>query len=158
MLMSLPSARRQPDARRLRTSARNMLRGVVTSIVHGAINAEVGLLVNDRIVIDALITNSSVDALGLHPGRTAVALVKSTFVTLVKDVPGLRISADNQIGGVIKTLLASPVETEVVIDIGGGAEIVSLVTSHSARDLGLALDAPITACIKATHIILAVED
>lgn len=27
---------------RLRTSARNMLRGVVTSIVHGEINAEVG--------------------------------------------------------------------------------------------------------------------
>lgn len=145
-------------SRPLRTSARTMLRGVVTSIVHGPINAEVGLLVNDRIVIDALVTNGSVDALGLRPGRVAVALIKSTFVTLVQDVPGLRISADNQVGGVIRALMESAVETEVVIDIGGGAEIVALVTSQSARDLGLARNMPITACIKATHIILAVED
>lgn len=156
--MISPFARRTATRHRMRTSARNMLRGVVTSIVHGPINAEVGLLVNERLVIDAVVTNSSVDALGLHPGGEAIALIKSTFVTLVEDVQGLRISTRNQMGGVVSRLIEGPVETEVVIDIGGGAEIAAVVTSHSARDLDLTVGLPITACVKASHIILAVED
>ncbi|EIZ79694.1 ModE family transcriptional regulator [Novosphingobium sp. Rr 2-17] len=141
-----------------RTSARNALRGVVTSIVYGPISAEIGLLVNDRLVIDAVVTNSSADMLGLHPGGSAIALIKSTFVTLMHDVPGLRLSARNQIGGTISRMVEGPVETEVVLDIGGGAEIAAIVTSSSVRDLDLAVGLPILAFVKASHIILAVED
>jgi molybdate transport system regulatory protein len=135
-----------------------MLRGVVTSIVHGLINAEVGILVNDRLVMDAVITNRSVDELGLSPGRPAMALINSAFVTLVRDVPGLRISARNQIGGTVVQLWQGQIEAEVVIDIGGGAQIVAMVTAESVADLDLGIGKPVTACIKASHIILAVED
>jgi molybdate transport system regulatory protein len=158
--MYMASSNSQP-ARRvsyLRTSTRNMLRGVVTSIVHGPINAEVGVLVNDRLVIDAVITNRSVDELGLEPGQPALVLINSAFVTLVRDVPGLRLSARNQIGGTVAQLWQGQVESEVVIDIGGGTQLSAVVTTESARDLELAVGEPITACIKATHIILAVED
>lgn len=148
----------RPRARRLRTSARNMLPGVVTSIVHGPVSAEVGLLVGDRLVIDAVVTNSSVDRLGLHPGGAAVALIKSTFVTLAGDLPGLRLSARNQIGGRVIQMTEGPVETEVVLDIGGGAELAALVTTHSVRDLELEIGGTVLACFKASHIILAVED
>lgn len=143
---------------RLRTSARNMLRGVVTSIVHDPINAEVGLLVNDHLVLDALVTNASVEALDLHPGCEAIALIKSSFVTLVEEVPGLRLSARNQIGGHVADLIEGPVETEVVVDIGGGKRIAAVVTSHSVRDMQLTRGSPILCCVKASHIILAVED
>lgn len=156
--MSQPVAQFRPRARRLRTSGRNMLPGVVTSIVHGPVSAEVGLLVNDRIVIDALVTNNSVDRLGLHPGGAAVALIKSTFVTLVRDLPGLRLSARNQIGGRIAQMIAGSIETEVVLDIGGGAELAALITSQSVRDLDLVLGGTILACFKASHIIIAVEE
>ncbi len=147
-----------PIHRPLRTSARNMLRGTITSIVHGPISAEIGLLVNDRLVIDAIVTNASADMLGLRPGGTAIALIKSTFVTLVHDVPGLRLSTRNQIGGRIERMIEGQVETEVVVDIGGGAEIAAIVASSSVADLDLAVGAPILACIKASHIIVAVED
>jgi molybdate transport system regulatory protein len=142
----------------MRTSSRNLLPGVITSIVHGPVSAEVGLLVNERIVIDALITNSSVERLGLHPGGMASALIKSTFVVLVADVAGLRLSARNQIGGHVLYINPGPVEAEVVLDIGGGAELAALVTAQSARDLDLAPGRPVLACFKASHIILAVED
>lgn len=142
----------------MRTSARNMLRGIVTSIVHGPISAEVGLLVNDRIVLDVLITNSSVDELGLHPGGPAIALIKSTFVMLAEDVPGLKLSARNQVGGQVDTLITGPVETEVIVDIGGGQQIAAIVTSQSVRDMMLMQGTPILCCFKASHIILAVED
>ncbi|CAN5239999.1 hypothetical protein BH10PSE15_BH10PSE15_00190 [soil metagenome] len=135
-----------------------MLRGIVTSIVHGPVNAEIGLLIGDHLIVDAIITNSSVDALGLHPGGEAIALIKSSFVTLVEDVPGLRLSARNQIGGRIEAMIAGPVETEVVVAIDGGAAIAAVVTSHSAREMKLARGTPILCCIKASHIILAVED
>jgi molybdate transport system regulatory protein len=157
--MFMPSSG-SPPARRvsyLKTSTRNMLRGVVTSIVHGPINAEVGVLVNDRLVIDAVVTNRSVDDLDLEPGRPAMVLINSAFVILVRDVPGLRMSARNQIGGTVTQLWQGQVETEVVMDIGGGTQLAAVVTTESARDLELAVGAPITACIKATHIILAVE-
>lgn len=143
---------------RLRTSARNMLRGMVTAIVHGPINAEIGLLVNDHIVIDALVSNASVEALALRPGGRAVALIKSSLVTLVEDVPGLRLSARNLIGGTVVAVHEGPVESEVVLDIGGSAEIAAMVTTHSLRDMGLAVGRTTLAAFKASHIILAVED
>lgn len=152
-----PLSRKAP-AHPLRTSERNMLRGIVTSITYGEVNAEVGLLVNDHLVIDTLVTNASIDTMGITPGCAAVALIKSSFITLLRDTPGLRISARNQIGGVVSDLVAGPVESEVVIDIGSGAELAAVVTTISARDLGLAPGIPVTACIKASHIILAMEE
>jgi molybdate transport system regulatory protein len=156
--MNQPLAQFRPRARRLRTSARNMLPGVVTSIVHGPVSAEVGLLVNDRIVIDALVTNSSVDRLGLHPGGAAIALIKSTFVTLVHDLPGFVLSTRNQIGGRIKQMLPDTLETEVVLDIGGGAELAAVIASQDVGDLELAIGVTAVAGFKASHIILAVEE
>ena len=128
----MASAARLSPARSvtLRTSARNMLPGIVTAIVHGPVNAEVGLLVNDRIVIDAIITNASVDSLELSPGGLAIALIKASFVTLLADVPGLRLSARNLIGGPVTHVLEGPIESEVVLDIGGGRELAAIVTSH----------------------------
>lgn len=143
---------------RLRTSARNMLHGIVSAIVHGPINAEIGLLVNDHIVIDALVSNASVDALGLRPGGRAVALIKSSLITLVEDVPGLKLSARNLIGGTVVSVLEGPVESEVVLDIGGSAQIAALVTTHSLREMKLEKGRTIIAAFKASHIILAVED
>ena len=156
--MNQPLAQFRPRARRLRTSARNMLPGVVTSIVHGPVSAEVGLLVNDRIVIDAQVTNSSVDRLGLHPGGAAIALIKSTFVTLIHDLPGLGLSARNQIGGCIKQMIPGAVETEVVLDIGGGAELAAVIASQDVSDLDLAIGVTVVAGFKASHIIIAVEE
>lgn len=156
--MNQPLAQFRPRARRLRTSARNMLPGVVTSIVHGPVSAEVGLLVNDRIVIDALVTNSSVDRLDLHPGGAAIALIKSTFVTLIHEVPGVTPAACNQIGGRIKQMIPGDAETEVVLDIGGGAELAAVVASRDVSDLGLAIGVMVVAGFEASHIIIAVEE
>ncbi|WP_226634599.1 TOBE domain-containing protein [Novosphingobium profundi] len=147
-----------PGGRRLRASERNMLEGIVTAIVHGAVSAEVGLLVNERIVIDALVPNSTVAALGLKPGGRAVALIKPSFITLIDDVPGLALSARNLIGGTVVNVLTGPVEAECVLDIGEGRELTVLVTSHSARALGLEAGRQILASFKASHIIVCALD
>jgi molybdate transport system regulatory protein len=77
----------------LRLSARNQLRGKVTSVVRGAVNAEVALLLDrpapaaqaasgGQTVVTAIITNESVDALELVPGSHAVAAFKASSVIL----------------------------------------------------------------------------
>lgn len=155
-MASLPIAL-MPRQRGLRTSARNMLDGIVTAIVHGPVNAEVGLLVNDRIVIDALVTNSCIAALDLTCGGRAVALINASFITLLADTPGLRLSARNLIGGTVVAITEGPVECEVVLDIGGDRQLAAIVTTHSRRELALTPGSEILACFKASHIVLAVE-
>ncbi|MEZ5736965.1 MAG: TOBE domain-containing protein [Novosphingobium sp.] len=149
------AARERP---RQRSSTRNVLQGIITAIVHGPVEAEVGLLVNDRIVIDALVSNASIEGLELRPGGRAIALVKASLVTLLDVRPGLMLSERNLIGGTVAEIVEGPVLSEVVLDIGGGCEIAAIITTRSARDMALAVDVQALACIKASSIILAVEE
>jgi molybdate transport system regulatory protein len=70
----------------LRISARNQLRGTVSKITRGAVNAEVSLALSGGVVVTAIVTNESVDALGLADGVPAVAAFKASSVIL--GVPG----------------------------------------------------------------------
>ncbi|HZZ11350.1 MAG TPA: TOBE domain-containing protein [Paraburkholderia sp.] len=70
----------------LRLSARNQLRGTVQGVKRGAVNAEVSLVLEGGNVITAVVTNESVDTLGLVEGGAAVAAFKASSVILgVKD-------------------------------------------------------------------------
>ncbi len=64
-------------------SARNQLKGTVTSVKLGAIMAEVVLKVGDNEVV-AAITRSSVERLGLKVGDQATAIIKATEVLIGK--------------------------------------------------------------------------
>lgn len=63
-----------------RTSARNTLRGEVERIERGAVNSEVILRLPGGVSLVAIITNASVDGLGLKPGGEALALIKASHV------------------------------------------------------------------------------
>ncbi|WP_176061056.1 TOBE domain-containing protein [Paraburkholderia sp. BCC1876] len=70
----------------LKLSARNQLRGTVLSVKRGAVSAEVSLGLEGGAVITAVVTNESVDTLGLAEGSVAVAAFKASSVILgVKD-------------------------------------------------------------------------
>ncbi|MEM5293824.1 TOBE domain-containing protein [Burkholderia sp. JPY481] len=70
----------------LKLSARNQLRGTVQSVKRGAVNAEVSLGLEGGAVVTAIVTNGSVDTLGLQEGASAVAVFKASSVILgVKD-------------------------------------------------------------------------
>ena len=76
---------RQPDSNEpLQVSARNRLRGVVKEIVGDGILCEVVLDLGNGQEIVSVITRSSVERLGLKPGVTAIALIKSTEVLLAR--------------------------------------------------------------------------
>jgi molybdate transport system regulatory protein len=140
----------------MQTSARNALRGTVTRIVDGAVNAEVTLAVAGGVEIVAIVTRESVTALRLAVGRPAIALIKSSFVVLAKG-EGLVTSARNQIKGVVSARLDGAVSSEITLAIAEGKTLTATITRESAEVMGLADGEPATALIKAPHVILAVE-
>jgi molybdate transport system regulatory protein len=72
----------EEDGAPLRLSARNQLRGTVHSVKRGAVNAEVSMTLDGGTVITAVVTNESVDALGLADGTAAIAAFKASSVIL----------------------------------------------------------------------------
>jgi molybdate transport system regulatory protein len=70
----------------------------------------------------------------------------------------MKISARNQFPGTVRSVTEGAVMTEVVVEIEGGHEIVSAITAESARGLGLEPGRRVTALIKSTEVLLAVDD
>ncbi|MDR0981413.1 MAG: molybdopterin-binding protein [Methanocalculaceae archaeon] len=69
----------------------------------------------------------------------------------------MKVSARNQLKGKIVKLTEGAVNTEVVIEIGGGQQITSVVTKTSAQNLGLAVGKEAYAIIKASEVMIGTE-
>ena len=70
----------------------------------------------------------------------------------------MRISARNQLPGTVKSVTEGAVMAEIVVDVVGGHEVVSVITAESARRLGLQPGKHVMAIIKSTEVMLAVDD
>lgn len=70
------------DASGAHISARNRLHGIVTDVQVEGLMAQVEIVVSDPVRLVAVVTRDAVEDLGLEPGMTTTALVKSTNVIL----------------------------------------------------------------------------
>ncbi|MFP7674551.1 molybdopterin-binding protein [Marivita sp. S0852] len=69
----------------MKLSARNKLAGTVTAIDTGAVNSTIQIDLGGGATVTAMITNASVDDLGLEVGKTAYAIVKASDVIVGAD-------------------------------------------------------------------------
>ena len=69
----------------------------------------------------------------------------------------MKISARNVLAGAVKSVTHGAVNSEVVIELPGGAEIVSIITKSSAENLDLAVGKQVYAVIKASNVMIAAE-
>jgi molybdopterin-binding protein len=69
----------------------------------------------------------------------------------------VKVSARNAFTGTIKKIIRGPVSTEVTLRIAKGVEIVSVITTHSAKRLKLRKGHRAHALIKADSVLLAVD-
>ena len=69
----------------------------------------------------------------------------------------MKISARNILKGKVKQVKAGAVNTEVIVELTGGAEIVSIITKESAQNLKLAKGKAVYAVIKASNVMIAVD-
>jgi molybdate transport system regulatory protein len=95
-----------------------------------------------------------VEHLGLAVGVQAFALVKSSSVMIMTDADGVKLSARNRLSGKVARLVPGAVNTDVVIDLGGGSSVAAVVTNESARLLALREGSTATAIFKASSVIV----
>jgi len=69
----------------------------------------------------------------------------------------MALSARNQFPGTVISVKTGSVMSEVVIDIGGGHQIVSLISASAARRLKLKKGKKAVAVIKSTEVIVSTD-
>jgi molybdopterin-binding protein len=69
----------------------------------------------------------------------------------------MEISARNSIKGTVIKVLPGSVNTEVILEVAPGVELVAIITKSSAEKLGLVEGKQAYAVIKSSDVIVAVE-
>lgn len=69
----------------MKLSARNVIKGKVVQVTKGAVNSEVLLELPGGTQVVSIITNNSVETLGLVEGKQAYAVIKASNVMIAVD-------------------------------------------------------------------------
>jgi molybdopterin-binding protein len=69
----------------------------------------------------------------------------------------MKLSARNVLKGKIKSVTQGAVNSEVVLELPGGVEVVSIITCRSAKSLGLKPGSDAYAVVKASNVLIAVD-
>jgi molybdate transport system regulatory protein len=140
----------------MKVSARNILPGIVKLITKGAVNAEIVLALRGGETVVAVITNSSVERLGLQIGTDAFVIIKASEVMVGKDLESARLSARNILAGKVVELQDGAVNSEVGIQLPGGTMLIASITKESVRALNLQKGDAVSAIVKASHVMVGV--
>ena len=69
----------------------------------------------------------------------------------------MKISARNVLSGKVKRVVPGTVNSEVIIELETGGEIVSIITKAAAKNLGLKKGSDVYAVIKASNVMIAAD-
>ena len=69
----------------------------------------------------------------------------------------MKISARNMLKGKVSNVTTGAVNSEIEVELPGGAKIVSIITKTSAESLGLKKGKEVYAVIKASNVMIATE-
>ncbi len=141
----------------MRISARNQLKGVVSSVTEGAVNGIVAIDLGD-VTVKADITMESIAELGLEKGMTAYAIIKATNVMFAAGNERISgISARNQLPGKVVSVNKGAVNGHVSVKLADGNLVSGSITNEAIDDLGLVEGAEALAIVKSTDVIVGVE-
>ncbi len=69
----------------------------------------------------------------------------------------MKLSARNVLKGRVKKVTPGAINSEVIVELPGGTEVVSIITKESAEALQLAQGKEVYAVIKASNVMIAVD-
>ena len=69
----------------------------------------------------------------------------------------MKISARNVLKGKVKNVAHGAVNSEVIVELASGVEVVSIITKASAEGLGLVEGKEVYAVVKASNVMIALE-
>jgi molybdopterin-binding protein len=69
----------------------------------------------------------------------------------------MKLSARNVLKGKVKSIVIGMVNAEIVVELPGGTEIVSIITKTSAENMKLKVGSEVYAAFKATSVMIATD-
>ena len=69
----------------------------------------------------------------------------------------MQISARNSLKGKIKSIEDGAVNSQIVVELSNGVEVVSIITKDSAKRLDLTVGKEVYAVVKASDVMIAVD-
>ena len=69
----------------------------------------------------------------------------------------MKISARNQFSGTVKQVVKGPVSAEVTVTIAPGIDVVAVISTTSANNLGLAIGKPAQVLTQASSVLVGVD-
>jgi len=142
----------------MKISARNVFQGKITEIKTGSVNSEVDVTLGGEDKIVAIVTNGSVQKLGLVAGKSVTVLIKASSVLVMTDDSGITLSARNILAGKVSKLSNGPVSSEVSIALPSGTTVYATITHEAVTELGLKEGAAASAVVKSSSVILGVPN
>jgi len=142
---------------RAKTSARNVFAAVVKRLVRGSTLTAVHAVTSTNQGLTAIVTNHSVEHLGLEPGIPLEASVKAPLVMIAAGKQRPRCSADNCWRGAVTSFKDDGCIAEVVLLLDGGEEVCAVVGADRWHALSLKEGAFAWALIDASAVVLTVE-
>ncbi|MDR4496046.1 MAG: molybdopterin-binding protein [Nitrospirales bacterium] len=137
-------------------SAQNQIKGRITNIQAGEAMSLV-TLEGDGCTVVSAVTNHGVKALGLTPGDSVTAVIKSTEAMLIKDGgQNLKLSARNVFDGRVESIDKGEAMGFVRV-ISGSVHLGAAVTRQALDEMRLAVGTSVTLAIKATEVMLIKE-
>jgi molybdate transport system regulatory protein len=146
-------------------SARNQFKGTVVKIQEGDIVGQVVVDIGCGNLMSSIITTASIRELGIKVCSKVTAIVKSTAVTIMTPMPemmhkekstGRTFSARNQFKGKVVKIQEGDIVGQVVVDIGCGNLMSSIITTASIRELGIRVGSEAIAIAKSTDVTIMV--
>ena len=107
--------------------------------------------------VSATISMNAIKELGLEPGKKAYAVIKATEV-MVGLGEHLCLSARNQFPGTVVAVNKGAVNSIVKLSVLGGLEMSATISNNAVEELGLAEGVKALAVVKATSVMVGIDD
>ncbi|MFZ1984986.1 MAG: TOBE domain-containing protein [Desulfatitalea sp.] len=140
-----------------KTSARNAFFGKIQTIQQGDIQTRIELLTVAGHRVTTVITNDSLQRLGLKVGKLITAEVKAPWVILQKRDQAPECSADNIFNAVVERIKQGEINTEYIARLSDGTKICSIVTTESCRRLALGEGDTVWVLFNSSSVVLLSE-
>ena len=140
-----------------KTSARNSFFGKVHALIKGEVQTLVQLATLDGGTLSAIVTNTSVEHLGIKPGRLLSAEIKAPWLVLERRDATGRNTLENRWDGTIVRIQRGTINTECAVRIADGAELCAVVSSPVFAALRLQEGDPVRVLFSCYAVILHTE-
>jgi molybdate transport system regulatory protein len=140
-----------------RTSARNAFFGRVARVQKGDIQSMVVVESLGGHAVSSIITNESLKNLGVTEGSFVTAEIKAPWVVLECSDEVPKVTATNRFLGEVELVRLGELTAEIIVALSDSTRLCALITTQSARELGLAEGQKIWAMFNAFAVVLHVE-